>query len=132
MLSVNFNKKAIEEHKSPGPDGVKKDPYYFTFFNEKNGDGEKGADSKKGDSKGFKKAKKPYMEHAPIHETSIHTDHSSEISGPSPKNAKPLKPQLKSKSQRENSKQVQIQKMKSDVKVSHDSNLDSSFNHMTP
>ena len=100
MLSVNFNKKAIEEHKSPGPDGVKKDPYYFTFFNEKNGDGEKGGDSKKGDSKGFKKAKKTY-DQTPIHETSIHTDHSSDIS---PKNAKPLKPQLKSKSQRDNSK----------------------------
>ena len=60
MLSINFNKKAIEEHKSPGPDGVKKDPYYFTFFNEKNGEN-KGGDSKKesrkGDSKGFKKKK---------------------------------------------------------------------------
>ena len=106
MLSVNFNKKAIEEHKSPGPDGAKKDPYYFTFFNEKNGEGEKGGDSKnttrQGNSKGFKKPKKTY-EQTPIHETSIHTDHSSDIS---PKNSKPLKPQLKSKSQRDNSKQI--------------------------
>ena len=94
MLSVNFNKKAIEEHKSPGPDGAKKDPYYFTFFNEKNGgDGEKGGDSKnttrQGNSKGFKKAKKTYDQTPPIRESSIHTDNSSDIS---PKNSKPLKP----------------------------------------
>jgi len=33
MLSVNFNREKSEENNTNEP---KKDPYYFTFFNEKN------------------------------------------------------------------------------------------------
>jgi len=36
MLAVNFNKKVIEDKNANAENGAKKDPYYFTFFNEKN------------------------------------------------------------------------------------------------
>jgi hypothetical protein len=91
MLSINFNKKIIEENKHAG-DGAKKDPYYFTFFNEKND----------GDKESKKDKKKSYMNETPIHETSIHTDNSSELTPKNSDKPHPLKPQLKSKSQREN------------------------------
>jgi hypothetical protein len=78
MLSSSFNKNVIKEENKHAGDGPKKDPYYFTFFNEKN-EGEKGGEKKRN------------YEPTPIHETSINTDNSEET----PKNSNrphPLKP----------------------------------------
>jgi len=83
MLQLDKQAKSTNEQSGE----PKKDPYYFTFFNEKNEGGDKAAGSST-----KKERTVPKKDTNPLLETSIHTEHSNEDTLQSKKPKAPLKP----------------------------------------